>query len=64
MIICQQQDIHKIFNRIPGHGLQEIVNIDNYQYKSIKLSCGCNLPYSYLSDKEKEVVKQYEDTKC
>ena len=59
MIECQQQDIFKIRDHIPGHGLQAI----EFTYRPlfsgsryIKLACGCSIPILRLPKKEQDQV--------
>lgn len=54
-IKCQQQDSYKIRDGIPGHGMQDVVDIDEaFGKKYILLGCGCSLPLSYLPGRERE----------
>ena len=61
MINCQQRDILKIRDRIPGHGLQET----RVRYRPLHggseyvlLACGCALPIPWLPRKEQQAVLQ------
>ena len=59
-IACQQKDIFKIRDKVPGHGLQEVIKVDNYIYKKVILKCGCYVPFSYLPKKEQEMIMDKE----
>lgn len=57
IVKCQQQNIHKIRDGIPGHGPQRVLG----RYKGIsservQLECGCSLPVLWLPTHEREVV--------
>ena len=53
IINCQQQDIFKIRDGIPGHGPQEVVNVCRGR---VRLACGCSLPLTWLPRVEREAA--------
>lgn len=57
-IKCQQQDILKIRDRIPGHGRQVVLyRLQHYSgSERVQLVCGCSLPMSWLPEIEREVA--------
>jgi len=56
IIECQQQNILKIGNKIPGHGPQEV----RYRWRPfsfserVLLGCGCSIPIPWLPLKEQQ----------
>ena len=59
IIECQQQDIFKIRDKIPGHGPQKVKR----RYRPIWqgsehvfLACGCSLPIPWLPLKEQKCL--------
>ena len=57
IVKCQQQNIFKIRDKIPGHGFQEVLfryYSDGNEY--IQLACGCTIPISWLLEKEQQAV--------
>lgn len=62
-IKCQQQDIHKIRDGIPGHGRQEIVEVvrpGEYEPAYVHLRCGCSIPLAWLPRVEQTLVRIWE----
>jgi len=55
-IKCQQHNILKIKDKIPGHGTQEARLLARYPGR-VFLACGCNLPISWLPKHERERIK-------
>ncbi len=54
---CQQKDIFKIRDGIPGHGPQKAMfRFYSPHGEHVKLECGCHLPVSWLKLVEQEVV--------
>lgn len=61
VVDCQQQNILKIRDRIPGHGPQ----IAKCRYhplhngsECVLLACGCVLPVPWLPERERQAVLQ------
>lgn len=54
-VVCQQQDILKIRDGIPGHGIQKVRHV--CRKKDVYLACGCHLPFSWLPKKEQHDVQ-------
>jgi len=55
MIDCQQQNIFKIRDKIPGHGPQKVLCRYHHLHNGIELvllACGCSIPISWLLLKE------------
>ena len=54
MIVCQQRDIFKIRDKIPGHGPQPVVcKFIHNGFEYVRLKCKCSIPVSWLPRKEK-----------
>jgi hypothetical protein len=54
---CQQQDIFKIRDGVPGHGPQKVTAIDRGR---VILECGCSLPISWLASWEQSAVLEFQ----
>lgn len=55
---CQQQNIFKIRDGIPGHGPQRVVARFHPTNERVQLECGCSLPLSWLPNLERDDVLQ------
>lgn len=55
IVNCQQKDIFKIKDGIPGHGPQ--ITLFRFLSDRVQLACGCSLPISWLPTAERDVVK-------
>ncbi len=59
-IECQQQNIMKIRDGIPGHGQQEVRRKHHPIFSGsirVLLACGCSLPIPWLSGVEQQTVQ-------
>lgn len=59
LVRCQQQDIFKIRDRIPGHGLQRpTLRYQGPNSELVRLDCGCSIPVSWLTLIEQMYVRE------
>jgi hypothetical protein len=54
---CQQQDIFKIRDGMPGHGPQKVTG---FFVGRVILACGCTLPVSWLASWEQSAVLEFQ----
>ncbi len=60
MVICQQRNIFKIRDKIPGHGPQKILCRYHHLYNGpelVLLACGCAISRSRLTLKEQNTLQ-------
>ena len=55
LVKCQQQNIFKLRDGIPGHGPQEVRHV---AHGRVYLACGCSIPLTWLPRVEREAVLQ------
>lgn len=62
-VTCQQQDIYKIRDGVPGHGPQIVQSLMFHDRPKpsrpyVHLACGCFLPVSYMPRCEADLLRE------